>query len=186
MGKATGSNIVLIGFSTTGKSRLAREVAARLGWSFVDSDDEVVKLAGKAIPEIFAQEGEVRFRDLERQVLTEACGREEVVIATGGGAIIDPGNRELLLRSGMVVCLEARPETVYERLLEDTEYNPNPVVRPLLAGPQPLERIQSLKASRQPYYAIAHRTVHTDELSLEEVSQEIISHWQSWSRAQNE
>jgi shikimate kinase len=107
-----------------------------------------------------------------------------VVIATGGGAIIDPGNRELLLRSGMVVCLEARPETVYERLFKDLD--PNPVVRPLLAGPEPLERIKSLKASRQPYYAIAHRTVHTDELSLEEVSQEIISHWQSWSRAQNE
>ncbi|MEE8173807.1 MAG: shikimate kinase [Dehalococcoidia bacterium] len=186
MGRAARSNIILIGFSTTGKSRAARGVAARLGWSFVDSDDEVVKLAGKAIPEIFAQDGEERFRELERQVLTEACGREEVVIATGGGAILDPGNRELLKRSGMVLCLEAKPETVYERLLKDTEYSSNPVVRPLLAGPEVLERIKSLKASRQPHYAIAHRTVHTDKLNLEEVSQEIVRHWQSWSHDQDE
>jgi shikimate kinase len=108
------------------------------------------------------------------------------VIAAGGGAILDPRNRELLKRSGMVLCLEARPETVYERLLEDTEYSPNPVVRPLLAGPEVLERIKSLKASRQPHYAIAHRTVRTDELSLEEVSQEIVRHWQSWSHDQDE
>ncbi len=171
------NNIALIGFSATGKSTVARKVAEGLNWDFVDTDDEVVRLSGKAIPEVFEQDGEDKFRQLEHEALRQACRKEKVVIATGGGAIIEPGNQELLLETSVIVCLEARAETIYKRLLQDTLYSSNPVVRPLLAGDNPLERIRQLKVSRQPYYAIADWTVHTDNLTLAEVSQEVIRGW---------
>jgi len=178
------SNIALIGFSATGKSVIARRVAERLHWTFIDTDDEIVRLSGKTIPEIFKQDGENKFRQWERRVLKQACHKERVVIATGGGAIVDSENQQLLLQSSVVVCLEARPETIHQRLLHDTLYSANPVVRPLLAGHNPLERIKDLKAKRQPYYAIADWTVHTDNLTLDEVSLEVIKGWQYGNKHQ--
>jgi len=175
-------NIAIIGFSATGKTVVAQKVAERLNWTFIDTDEEIVKLSGKTIPEIFKQDGEEKFRRLESQVLKQACHKEQMVIATGGGATIDPKNQSLLLETSMVVCLEAKPETVYQRLLHDTLYSANPVVRPLLAGDNPLERIKQLKTKRQSYYAIADWTVHTDNLTVDEVSQEIIKGWQYANR----
>ncbi len=176
--RKANNNIAIIGFSATGKSVIAQKVAERLNWTLVDTDDEIVKLSGKTIHEIFKQDGEDKFRQLERKILRQACHEEKVVIATGGGAIIDPRNQKLLLETGVVVCMEAKPETIYQRLLHDTLYSANPVVRPLLAGDNPLERIKQLKAKRQPHYAIADWTVHTDNLTLEEVSREVIKGWQ--------
>jgi 3-dehydroquinate synthase len=175
-------NIALIGFSATGKTVVAQKVAAHLNWTFIDTDDEIVKLSGKAIPEIFKQDGEDKFRRLESQVVKQVCHKEKAVIATGGGAVIDPKNQNLLLETSMIVCLEARPETVYQRLLHDTLYSENPVVRPLLAGDNPLERIKQLKTKRQPYYAMADWTVHTDNLTVDEVSREVIKGWQYINR----
>ncbi|MBM4451333.1 MAG: 3-dehydroquinate synthase [Chloroflexi bacterium] len=171
------ANIALIGFSATGKSSVAAMVAEHLGWAAIDTDAEIVNASGKSIPEIFKQDGESKFRELERKVLRQACLRRNVVIATGGGAILDADNRELLLKRSVVVCLEARPETVHRRLLRDSLYSTNPVVRPLLAGDNPLERIKQLKNTRQAYYAIADWTIHTDNLSLEEVSHEVVKGW---------
>jgi len=180
--RKANNNIALIGFSATGKTVVAQKVAERLNWVFIDTDDEIVKLSGKTIPEIFKQDGEAKFRQLEQKVLKQACHKEQVVIATGGGAIIDPQNQNLLLQTSVVVCLEAKPETIYQRLLHDTLYSANPVVRPLLAGDNPLERIKQLKTKRQPYYAIADWTVHTDNLTIDEVSREIIKGWQYISK----
>src|SRR4030043_425913 len=174
----TNNNIALIGFSATGKSVVAMKVAERLKWTLIDTDDEIVKLSGKTIPEIFKQDGEDKFRQLERKVLSQACHKEQAVIATGGGAIIDPENQKLLLGTSVVVCLEPKPETIPQRLPHDSLYSANHVVRPLLAGDNPLERIRQLKATRQPYYAVADWTVHTDNLNLEEVSREVIKGWQ--------
>lgn len=171
-------NIALIGSSATGKTVIARKVAERLNWTFIDTDDEIVKLSGKAIPEIFKLDGEDKFRQLESQVLKQACHKEQAVIATGGGAIVDPKNRNLLAETSVVVCLEAKPETIFQRLHDDTLYSANPVVRPLLAGEKPLERIKQLKAKRQLYYAMADWTVHTDNLTIDEVSREVIKGWQ--------
>jgi len=174
---APRSNIILIGFSTTGKSRVGRMLAQRLGWDFVDTDDVIVEMAGKPIPEIFAQDGELRFRDLEQEALARACAREGAVIATGGGAILLDENRELMQQRGWVVCLEAKPQTIYRRLKEAEERGEPGVVRPLLAGPDPLERITRLKEIRQPYYAIADLTLHTDDLTHEQVIEEILRAW---------
>jgi shikimate kinase/3-dehydroquinate synthase len=171
-------NIAIIGFSATGKTAIARKVAERLNWIFVDTDDEIVKLSGKAIPEIFGEDGEENFRRLERQVLQRACQKEGAVIATGGGAITDPKNQDLLYQTSVVICLEARPDTIYRRLHQDNLYSDSPVVRPLLAGDNPLRRIKELKAKRQAYYAIADWTVHTDNLTVDEVSGEVVRGWQ--------
>lgn len=174
--------IILIGFSTTGKSVVAGEVARRLGWRHVDTDDVIIELAGEPISEIFAQEGEEHFRELERQVLREVCQRNEAVIAAGGGAILDAGNRQLMAKSGTVVCLEATVGTIYQRLLADTATS-GPL-RPLLAVKNPIERIKQLKEFRQPYYAAADWTVHTDNLTIAEVATEVIRGWQYCRRRQ--
>jgi len=171
------ANIVITGFSGSGKSLAAREVARRLNWSFIDTDAEIVKLAGKPIADIFQQEGESRFRELERQIIEKACQQEQSVIAIGGGAIVDPGNYELLAKSGFIFCLEAKPETIYQRLFQGITYGSEPEVRPLLAEDNPLERISELKASRQRYYANVDWTVHTDRLSIDQVAEEVIRGW---------
>jgi 3-dehydroquinate synthase len=166
------ANIILTGFSFTGKSAVGREVARRIGWRFADIDDEIVALAGKDIPDIFAQDGEERFRELERQVLNPICEKERLVIATGGGAVVDPRNRELISRRGVVICLEATPETIHQRLIAAQEtYH---TVRPLLAVDDPLQHIRSLKAARQPWYDTADWSVHTDNLTMDHVVERVI------------
>ena len=168
------TNLIITGFSGTGKSLVAKEVARRLNWDFIDTDDAIVKQTGKPITEIFRQDGEGRFRELERETIKKACQQRQIVIAIGGGAIVDPQNYELLAKSGLVVCLEAKPETVYERLSHEAACSPGTKVRPLLATENPLERIRQLKASRQPYYANVDWTVHTDNLNIEQVAEEVI------------
>jgi 3-dehydroquinate synthase len=168
------TNLIITGFSGTGKSLVAMEVALRLNWDFMDTDDEIVKQTGKPIAEIFRQDGEDKFRELEREMIRKACQQKRTVIAIGGGAIVDPQNYELLTKAGLIVCLEAKPETIYERLFREAARGPEAVVRPLLAVDDPLERIRQLKASRQPHYAKADWTIHTDGLSVSEVADEVI------------
>jgi shikimate kinase/3-dehydroquinate synthase len=168
------NNLVITGFSGTGKSLVAMDVALRLNWDFLDTDDEIVKQTGKPIAEIFRQDGEGKFRELERETIRKACQQRQAVMAIGGGAIVDPQNYELLAKTGLIVCLEAKPETIYERLFREAARSPETEVRPLLAVDNPLERIRQLKASRQPYYAKADWTIHTDGLSISEVAEEVI------------
>ncbi len=171
------TNLIITGFSGTGKSLVAKEVARRLNWDFLDTDDEIVKQTGKPIAEIFRQDGEGKFRELEREMIRKACQKGQTVIAIGGGAIVDPQNYELLAKTGSIVCLEAKPETIYERLFREAACSPGTEIRPLLAVDNPLERISQLKASRQPYYAKADWTIHTDSLSISEVAEEVIRAW---------
>ena len=169
-------NIILTGFSGTGKSGGGGEVARVLGWKFIDTDAEAVRLAGKPIASIFSEDGEEAFRRLEGEVLQQACSGGQRVIATGGGILMDPKNRKLVSDSGLVVGLEATPETIDRRLA--ARGGSDPEERPLLAGPDPLQRIRDLKGYRQPYYALAHWTVHTDNLSDGQVATEVIRAWQ--------
>ncbi|NWF77857.1 MAG: 3-dehydroquinate synthase [Chloroflexi bacterium] len=171
------TNLIITGFSGTGKSLVAMEVARRLNWDFLDTDDEIVKQTGKSIAEIFRQDGEARFRELEREMIRKACQQRQTVIAIGGGAIVDPQNYEVLAKTGLIVCLEAKAETIYERLFHEAACSPETEVRPLLATDNPLERIRQLKASRQPYYAKADWTIHTDGLSIKEVAEEVVRAW---------
>jgi shikimate kinase len=171
--------IILTGFSGTGKTEVARLVAERLGWQAIDSDDAIVEAAAKPIPDIFRDHGENHFRALEQTTLRQLCSRPKLVIAAGGGAILDAKNRRLMAHGGFIVCLEARPETILERLRP--QLDSDPVARPLLATPDPLRRIRELKSFRQPYYALADHTVHTDGLTTAQVAAEVIHAWRQLS-----
>ncbi len=177
MGEKAAGNIILTGFSYTGKTEVGRKVAWKLGWKFIDIDEEIVRSYGKPIPEIFAHDGEERFREQESKVLERVCQESDTVIATGGGAVMSAANRDMMLESGVVICLEAKPATIYRRLLKDAEDSPNKEPRPLLAGTEPLRRIEWLKGFRQPYYVLADWTVHTDNLTVDEVADQVILGW---------
>ena len=153
--------IVLIGFSATGKSVLAPFIAHRLGWEAIDLDDEIERAAGQTIPEIFQAEGERGFRAREHQAVREAVTRDCTVIATGGGAWLHGENRALLADHGFVITLEARSGTIEARYAaaEDDQAEE----RPMLAGADRRRRIETLKAARQPFYALSDLTVHTDD-----------------------
>lgn len=124
------TNLIITGFSGDGKSLVAKETARRLNWDFLDTDDEVVRQVDKPIAEIFREDGEGRFRELERETIREACQRQHTVIAIGGGAIVDLQNYELLAGNGLIVCLEAKPGTICKRLFSEAACNPGTEVRP--------------------------------------------------------
>ena len=162
-------NVYLTGFSYTGNSTVGRILAARLGMEYVDTDELIEAEQERSIPEIFAQDGEAVFRELESVTLTQVAERQGVVVATGGGMVMDPENRAVMQRTGAVVCLEAQPATILSRMRADVS---DATVRPLLASADPLARITALKASRQAAYAIADWTVNTDGLTTEDVAAE--------------
>ncbi len=145
------NNLILTGFSGTGKSQVGRVIAQLQGWNFLDTDDEVVRTSGKSIADIFEQDGEAHFRHLERQALARACAASGVVVSTGGGAIVDPDNYRAMAASGVIVCLEATPETINSRLQQPTGDGEAVDVRPLRAGPDPIQKIRELKVQRQAY-----------------------------------
>ncbi len=177
-----GPNIYLTGFSGTGKTTIGKQVAAMLAWTFVDTDDEIMAVTGRAIEDIFRDDGETAFRRLERETLTTVSQRTHQVVSTGGGIVIDERNRRVMDDRGIILCLEARVDTIYRRLSGPTETHDQQVVRPLLHDPDPLRRIISLKAERQPMYAQAHWTLHTDELSTTEAASEVVRAWKYLSR----
>ena len=170
-------NIFITGFSGSGKTTVGREVARTLGWRFVDVDDEIVAAAGRSIEEVFAQDGEAAFRDMEHARLAEVCGGEEQVVSTGGGVVAFERNRGLMSESGLVVCLEAAPEVLHRRLTHQRETGGR-VVRPMLDDPDPLGRIVSLKASRQSDYAMCDWTVTTDRLDPDRAAAEVVRAWE--------
>jgi 3-dehydroquinate synthase len=171
--------IFLTGFSFSGKSHVAPLVATILGWRAVDLDDLIEQAAGKPVPAILAEEGEPGFRLRETEALRRACGETEVVVATGGGVVLAEENRRLMAESGLVVCLEARPQTIHTRLQQPDGGSESE--RPLLRGPDPLGRIRHLKALRQPLYALADFTVHTDDLTPELVAEEAVRAWRRFA-----
>ncbi len=170
------SRIILTGFSGTGKTAVGPLIAQRLGWNLLDTDAIVEHRARKSILDIFRDAGEERFRDLEAEALATACGHDNAVVSTGGGAVLRPANRALMARSGFIVCLEARPETILRRLNDRAE--DEPLDRPLLAAGDPLSRIRELKQGRQHLYALCDWAVHTDEMSPDEIADEVIRAWE--------
>ncbi len=161
-------SIFLTGFMATGKTAVGREVAARLSRPFVDTDAEVEEAAGMAIAEIFRLRGEATFRDLEREALARACRVAGAVVATGGGAIVDPRNRERMRAAGKIVCLAASPEAILARLGKGEE-------RPLLAGAEdPVKRIRELLAERAEAYSAADWTLETSALTPLEAALAIV------------
>ena len=157
-------DVILVGLPGSGKSAVGRRLAHRHGATFVDLDEVIEKGAGKSIPEIFAADGEVAFRTLERSAV-ESLGPAdggpglERVVATGGGAVVDPRNRWRLFRGRLPVWLDARPEVLAQRLRR------SPNVRPLVQGRDPIGTIRGLGRDRERFYAAADRLNGVAELA---------------------
>jgi len=146
-------SIVLIGYRGSGKTTIGRRLADRLWWPFVDTDDLVVKAAGKSIADIFEQHGEKRFRDLESEAVKEVAKLQEHVIALGGGAVLRRENVEALRKADhKLVYLKCDPAELYKRIQAD----PNTASRrPSLTPSGGLEEITTLLAEREPLYRAA-------------------------------
>ena len=164
--------LTLIGYRATGKTTLAKLLAQRLGWDWIDADVEIERRAGKTITRIFAEQGEPAFRDLEADVIGELCGRDRLVVAAGGGVPLRAASRGAMRAAGKVVWLTARPETILARMSADATTAGR---RPNLTDQAPLEEIVQLLSSRTPTYAqAAHLTVDTEGREPPELAAAII------------
>jgi len=159
-------NIVLTGFMGSGKSTVGRLLAEMLGMRVVDTDEEVERLAGMSIPEIFERYGEERFRELEHEVIRRVSELEGVVVVTGGGAVLNPENLALLRRKGVVFYLHAEPEVICERLRGDSS-------RPLLRGGSLESRVRELMQRRAQRYADHDYMVDTSHMSPQQVAERV-------------
>jgi shikimate kinase len=155
------SSVVLIGYRGSGKTTIGRRLADRLWQSFVDTDDRIVARAGKPICEIFSQDGEAAFRDMETDALDEVLALDDHVIAVGGGAVEREQNRALLQQSGLkVIYLRCEPAVLLARITADAASEANrPALTDLGGG---LDEIQQVLARREPLY----RQVMTGELDV--------------------
>lgn len=160
-------NIVLTGFMGTGKTEVGRLLARKLGYKFIDADSVIEEDQKMPITEIFKRFGEPYFRDIESKVIKRLSEMEGVVISTGGGAVLRQENMDNLRKNGIIICLMASPETIYERTKKDTS-------RPLLQVENPLQRIKELLDFRRPYYEKADIMIDTDGKTPEEVAREIL------------
>jgi shikimate kinase / 3-dehydroquinate synthase len=157
-------DVILVGLPGSGKSAVGRRLAHRHGAAFVDLDETIEKAAGTPIPRIFADRGEAAFRALERQAVADVGPADEspgirTVIATGGGAVVDPRNRWALYRHRLPIWLDVRPEVLAQRLRR------SPNVRPLIAGRDPMGTIRDLARERERFYSAANRLNGVAELS---------------------
>ena len=152
--------IALVGMPGSGKSTVGRALARRLHMDLVDSDQVIEQRLGCAIRDYFAERGEAAFRDVEEQVTDELTQGPALVLATGGGAVLRPANRQRLHERGTVIYLRSSPEQLFKRLRHDTK-------RPLLQVADPLQRLRDLYAERDPLYReCAHFVVDTHGSSL--------------------
>ena len=162
------SNIVLIGFMGTGKTVVGQVLATRLHRKLIEVDAIIAKMAGKPIPDIFRDNGEIYFRELEIKAIKKAAAGEKRVIACGGGIVMNTINIDRLRATGIIVYLSASPEIILKRTKDDNN-------RPLLDVKQPAELVGELMKFRKPFYdRAADLTINTSKLSIETVADKII------------
>lgn len=163
-----GLNLYLVGMMGTGKSAVGRPLAAALGYRFLDADTSVERVAGRSIPELFAEVGEPGFRDLETAVLGQIASWHSLVVATGGGVVTRPENWGHM-QQGVVVWLDAPPELLLSRLAAD----PSP--RPLLQTADPESQLTSLLSQRQRLYAQADLHIRQTGEPIEAVAAAVLA-----------
>ncbi|HEX6301015.1 MAG TPA: shikimate kinase [Acidimicrobiia bacterium] len=164
-------NLVLTGFMGTGKTSVGREVAHRLGMEFIDTD-EIIESRHGPIDRIFTEHGEPTFRELERELAKELGQRKGLVIATGGGMMLDQANVEELTRNAHVFCLVASPEEIHRRLTHDEIRRE----RPLLEVDDPKRRITDLIAGRRDGYA-RFPQIETEHRDVAAIADEVVRRW---------
>jgi shikimate kinase len=156
------ANLYLVGFMGTGKSTVGRQVARQLGFHFLDSDGELEKQQGQPVSRIFADQGEARFRILEREFIEHGHAARSCVVSCGGGLVVPPGMIELLRSRGVVICMHAPMETILKRTLHSSH-------RPLLRVEDPAQRLRELYAQREEIYRRSGTMVLTDKRPLREI-----------------
>lgn len=165
-------NIVLVGFMGTGKSTVGKILAQTLSRTFLDMDAIIEERQGRSIPQIFAQEGEPYFRKLERALVQELAARENLVIAPGGGIVLNAANLADFSKSGLVVCLTASPNSILKRVEHDTN-------RPLLQGGDKLQKITDLLNRRRLLYDAIPHQIPTDGLAPDAIAEHVLKLFKS-------
>jgi len=166
----TKDNIILVGFMASGKTTIGNHLAKLINRTFVDTDYLLVQNLGISIAQYFETHGEKLFREHEQAVIQSTCNRSNQVICTGGGAFINPENQRIMLSSGKVFWLDVNRDTVLKRI------NHNQIDRPLLAHPNPTQQIDKLLSERKPSYEKAHIRIDANSKTVEELSNQILSH----------
>lgn len=162
-------NIVLIGLMGSGKSTIGRTIAKKLGRRFIDTDRFIERKIGQTVAEIFEKEGEITFRNIERETIKRVSQYIGMVIATGGGAIKDPENFKNLKSSGWIIALYASPETLYKRIEGKR-------IRPILLNQEdPVKVLEDISNKRKSMYAMADFQVNTENKEINQIADEIIS-----------
>jgi len=152
-----------------GKTTVGRLLARRLRRSFYDTDEEIERRCGVRIPVIFDIEGETGFRARESQMIVDLCALDNIVLATGGGALLAEENRRVIAASGVVVYLHARPPHLWQRVRHDRN-------RPLLATSQPQRKLEALYAERDPIYReVADLVVDTGKQSVQTLAKDLLA-----------
>jgi len=163
------SNIALIGFMGTGKTVIGARLAKLLNKGFIELDQLIERKASKSIPQIFAEDGEIRFREYEMELCKEVSQRENVVIACGGGIVLNKVNIDYLKQSSILICLKTTPEVIFQRISKDGKEK-----RPLLNKPDPKAEIKQLLKFRAPFYnAATEYQIDTSKLSIDQVVEKI-------------
>ena len=160
-------NLYLVGFMGTGKSTVGRLVARQLGFQFIDSDHEIERLQGKPVAQIFATEGEDKFRVMEREFVEHGHPAQGCVVACGGGLVVPAGMLELLRARGIVMCMHAPIETILRRTMHATH-------RPLLQVENPEQRLRELYAQREEIYRRTGTMVLTDRRPMREIAAHVL------------
>lgn len=161
-------NIILTGFMGTGKSTVGRLVAAELGREFVDMDTLIEQREGRPISQIFAQQGEAYFRQLEADLCRELAGQKGLVIATGGGALVPEANLRIMEQSGLVICLDCDPATLWQRIGQSED-------RPMLADQDEgrFTRLAALLEQRAPAYRRIPHHLDVTQLTPEAAAERV-------------
>lgn len=170
-------NLYFIGYRGSGKTTVARLVAERLGRRAIDADEELERRAGRSVTEIFRDDGEPAFRDLEAACLADLAAKGELVLSLGGGAILREENRRVIKSTGKAIWLKASPETLWSRMNGDPTTTAR---RPNLTATGGLAEIEKLLATRTPLYAeCADCVIDTEGKSAEAIAEEAIQAWRA-------
>ncbi|MEW6171110.1 MAG: shikimate kinase [Candidatus Omnitrophota bacterium] len=160
-------NIYLVGFMGTGKTATAKLIAKTLNRKFLDLDDLITTKEKKSITKIFEEKGEVYFRKVEKEIVKEISAQKDLIVACGGGVVIDKDNLDNLKKSGVVICLTSTPEIILERTKKFNH-------RPLLNVDNPIEKIKELLIKREPFYNQAHYILDTTKLTPAQTKDEVL------------
>ncbi|MFX0072509.1 MAG: shikimate kinase [Candidatus Hermodarchaeota archaeon] len=166
-------SIALIGFMATGKTSIGKKLALALGadYKFIETDQIIIEEAGKSIPEIFSEDGEIRFREYEIEACKKASKLHKVVISCGGGIVLNKINIDYLKRNSHIVLLQATAEEIYERAMKDGQET-----RPVIDKEDPKKEIEMVLKFRKPFYeAAAEITIDTTGKSIDDIVKKIIN-----------